>query len=222
MKLKSSTRKQRLTGLCIVCEWQITLNILVVDHWHVARPYWTIHVTFTASGRRWRHEPCRATIIASDDDEELSSDSATPQARDSSENFGLSNSSCHGCNQIDIFVIITKPVVCLEPSSALADRVMHSRALHDSSPPLSPSLSLLPLYSGGRVERGRDRGLEIISMYGKPNCTSSFEHPLLVSWFGLDMITSLMSFRERPLLGSIQSKRLPSNIIYFSDNSFIP
>ena len=43
------------------------------------------------------------------------------------------------CNQNDIFVIVMK-LVCLEPSSVLADRVMH--ALDNPSPPPSPSLPL--------------------------------------------------------------------------------
>ena len=43
------------------------------------------------------------------------------------------------CNQNDIFVIVMK-FVCLEPSSVLADRIMH--ALDNPSPPPSPSLPL--------------------------------------------------------------------------------
>ena len=43
------------------------------------------------------------------------------------------------CNQNDTFVIVMK-LACLEPSSVLADRVMH--ALDNPSPPPSPSLPL--------------------------------------------------------------------------------
>ena len=84
------------------------------------------------------------------------------------------------CNQNDIFVIAMK-LVCLEPSSVLADRIMH--ALDNPSPPPSPSLplSFFDPYHTTTPQSPTDYQNDLLSlgMNNRPECND--DNPLFFS-----------------------------------------